>query len=52
MLSSASDWLICLNGSGISKAVIGHNIPDFWRGFGGSAASILALYATKLNEKI
>ena len=32
MLSSASDWLICLNGSGISKAVTGHNIPDFWRG--------------------
>ena len=52
MLSSASDWLICLNGSGISKAVTGHNIPDFWRGLGGTVAATLSLYAEKLNDKI
>ena len=52
MLSSASDWLICLNGSGISKAVTGHNIPDFWRGLGGTVAATLSLYAEKLNYKI
>ena len=52
MLSSAFDYLICLHGSGFTKFVFGKGIPDFWRGFGGSAASILALYATKLNEKI
>ena len=51
-LSSASDWLICLNGSGISKAVTGHNIPDFWRGLGGTVAATLSLYAEKLNDKI
>ena len=52
MLSSAFDYLICLHGSGFTKFVFGKGIPDFWRGFGGSAASSLALYASKLNEKI
>ena len=52
MLSSSFDYLICLHGSGFTKFFFGKGIPDFWRGFGGSAASSLALYATKLNEKI
>ena len=52
MLSSSFDYLICLHGSGFTQFFFGKGIPDFWRGFGGSAASSLALYATKLNEKI
>ena len=52
MISSASDWLICLNGSGFAKAVTGYNIPEFWRGLGGTVSASLSLYASKLNDKI
>ena len=52
MISSASDWLICLNGSGFAKGVTGYNIPEFWRGLGGTVSASLSLYASKLNDKI